>query len=169
MRAWLLIACCVACKAGSPAPAPAPPPSTEVHVDRRVELISTVAWLAGYPEYDLTSPSPYVQEVKARFGRFADHPAVAATRALAAEHEISHDAPMALAIHLDAQLEPHDVDDLAARPTASTASTATSSAPLHSAAASTATPGRVRSRLDVERGAIAHARPGPRPLTRRLA
>jgi hypothetical protein len=86
--------------------------ATEVHVDRRVELISIVERLAGAEEYRRTT-TPYAAEVDAAFARFADHPAITATKALRASHGISYDAPMWLATHLDDQLQPRAIDELA--------------------------------------------------------
>ncbi|HEY5934898.1 MAG TPA: DUF4932 domain-containing protein [Kofleriaceae bacterium] len=112
---WLVVA--VACSSSS-APPPTPgstmpisddaatpaAATTEVRVDRRVELISILFRLGGGDEYRLAPPSPYLADVEKAFRPFADHPAVAATRELKAKHSISFDAPMHLAIRLDDKL-----------------------------------------------------------------
>lgn len=77
---------------------------THVRVDRRVEVISILQRLAGHEAYRRAPPTPYVRAVDAAFAPFADHPAVAATRRLRRRHSISWDAPMLLAVHLDARL-----------------------------------------------------------------
>jgi len=86
-----------------PASAPAPA-SYDVHVDRRVELLSTVEWLAGAPEYQRAPTTTYVGDVRRHFGPFASHPVVLAARELRSQHGISYDAPMTLAISLDDHL-----------------------------------------------------------------
>jgi len=115
----LIVLVLVACK-GTPAPPPSPTPTphaqptptavaptsaSTVRVDRRVELLSILHRLIGHQAYTGAPPTPYVQAVDKTFGPFADHPAVAATRALRASHSITWDAPMTLAAHLDDQLQ----------------------------------------------------------------
>ena len=78
--------------------------TTDVRVDRRVELISILFRLGGGDEYRTAPNSPYLADVEKAFRPFADHPAVAATRELKAKHSISFDAPMQLAIRLDDKL-----------------------------------------------------------------
>jgi hypothetical protein len=87
-----------------PTVTPAAPTTTDVRVDRRVELISILFRLGGGDEYRLAPNSPYVADVEKAFRPFADHPAVVATRELKAKHSISFDAPMQLAIRLDDKL-----------------------------------------------------------------
>ena len=77
---------------------------SEVHADRRVELVAIVARLAGTPPYTRAASTGYVGDVDRAFAAFRDDPAVTATRALLAEHGISYDAPMDLAVHLDDHL-----------------------------------------------------------------
>ncbi|MDQ3370517.1 MAG: DUF4932 domain-containing protein, partial [Myxococcota bacterium] len=89
-----------------------------VRVDRRVELISILQRLGGGPEYRQAPRTPYVAAVDAAFGPFRSHPAVAATTALRAQHGISFDAPMILAVHLDdafALVNPDELAELDAR------------------------------------------------------
>jgi hypothetical protein len=73
-----------------------------------VELVSILFHLARAPEYSRPAGTPYHQAVDEHFGPFQAHPAVAATRALRAEHGISHNAPIDLAVLLDpGKLEPN--------------------------------------------------------------
>ena len=76
-----------------------------VGVDRRVELLTLLNHLAAVPPYE-QSLTPYAQAADAEFARFTGHPAVAATRQLAADHGISYDAPVELAAYLDGSLSP---------------------------------------------------------------
>lgn len=124
-----LLVALAACRSSSSPPA-APPPTpadaniardaatastTEVRVDRRVELISIVFRLGGGDEYRSAPATRYTAEVDKTFAPFRSHPAIAATRELRKTNSISFDAPMMLAIHLDAQLQPISVDDLPKR------------------------------------------------------
>ena len=78
----------------------------EIGVDRRVELLSVLCRLAGVPPYAESISSPYARAVQEHFAPFAQHPAVAATRALMREHGISYDAPVELAAYLDDSIRP---------------------------------------------------------------
>ncbi|MBL9121234.1 MAG: DUF4932 domain-containing protein [Phycisphaerae bacterium] len=83
---------------------PTSPPATEVSVavDRRVELLTIVARLAGAREFLMpNSQSPYAERVAAHFGPFQNHAAVKAYQAIRAEHGASYDAIASLALHLD--------------------------------------------------------------------
>src|SRR5438132_9942592 len=112
----------IACNSSSSPPtatgsavAPKPAPRTsEVHVDRRIELMSIVMRLAKAEEYTQAPPAPYVVDVDRVFAPFADHPAVRSMKRLRESNGIAFDAPMHLAIHLDDKLEPRAVDDLVA-------------------------------------------------------
>lgn len=74
----------------------------EVRVDSRIELVTIVARLAGFPEYDMTSSrSPYADEVESRFGALRSHAAVATLTRLRREHGVSYDALPSLAVHLE--------------------------------------------------------------------
>ncbi len=114
----VLVALGIACGSAKQEPPPdrTPPAAviavTDVHVDRRFELVSIVERLAGAAEYR-TASTPYTAEVDAAFGAFADHPAVVATRELRAKHGISYDAPIHLASHLDDKLELRSPGELA--------------------------------------------------------
>jgi len=109
VRALLLVAI-VGCS-----PSRQAPPSTHaanVHVDRRVELVSIVERLAGGKEYTQAT-GPYADAVDRWFTPFASLPAVADAVRLRAGSGISYDAPMTLAIHLDEQLRVQHGDELA--------------------------------------------------------
>jgi hypothetical protein len=80
---------------------PQPASPLEVRVDRRVELISIINYLAGYPEYRRAKRSAYASAVEATFRRFEDLPAVRAARELRQQRGIGYDAPMIFAVHLD--------------------------------------------------------------------
>ena len=79
--------------------------STDVRVDKRVELISILHRYGGGNEYRLAPANAYVVAVDKAFGPFKDHPAVRATAQLRAKHGISFDAPIIFAVHLDDKLE----------------------------------------------------------------
>lgn len=115
--ALLALIACGSSKESAPEPAPTPAPAPSavtVKVDRRIELVSIVFRLADAPEYRTAPPqSPYVQAVDTAFRDFATHPAVARTRELR-KQGISYDAPIHLAVHLDDQLNPFGLDELAA-------------------------------------------------------
>nr|MBA3819523.1 DUF4932 domain-containing protein [Deltaproteobacteria bacterium] len=77
------------------------------------ELISILQRLGGGNEYKQAPRTTYVADVDAAFGPFRSHPAVAATTALRAQHGISFDAPMILAVHLDDSFALVNPDELA--------------------------------------------------------
>ena len=79
---------------------------SEVHVDRRVELISIVERLAGADEYRQGAETPYLADVDKTFAAFASHPAVTMTRELSDKFDIGFDAPMTLAAYLDDHYAP---------------------------------------------------------------
>jgi hypothetical protein len=74
----------------------------ETRVDPRVELLSTVARLAGFKEFDMeNSVSPYSRAVEAHFGPLREHAAVRTLQKLRAEDGVSYDAIASFAVHLD--------------------------------------------------------------------
>jgi hypothetical protein len=87
------------------APAPAAEPekrSIDVRVDRRVELLTLVARLAGFEEFNQpTSNSPYSRAAEAWFREQRDHPAVKRLRELRRTSGVSYDAIASLAVHLE--------------------------------------------------------------------
>jgi hypothetical protein len=72
----------------------------DVRVDPRVELFSTVFMLAGNPEYQPRPPSPYAEQARAHFAKFADHAAVTMARHLRRVRGVSYDAVVSLALHV---------------------------------------------------------------------
>jgi hypothetical protein len=104
VRGLLLVVALAACGSNKSAPPAETPTSSDVHIDRRVELMSIVCALAGFKEYTLGRVNPYRTEVIAAFRGFVQHPAVVMARDLRAQHGIGYDAPMILAVHLDDQL-----------------------------------------------------------------
>lgn len=81
-------------------------PRITVAVDPRVELLCVVSRLAGYPEYGKPPSTAYGRDVDTHFARWREHPAVVTARALRAEHGIGYNAPMGLAVYLDAAFIP---------------------------------------------------------------
>src|SRR5262245_52224882 len=109
MRRSLLLLALLAC---TPPRSPHGGSSSEIRIDKRVELLAIVMRLSGAEEYGQAIDSPYTRDVEATFGPFANHPAVVATKALRESNGIAFDAPMHLAIHLDDQLRPRALADL---------------------------------------------------------
>ena len=73
-----------------------------VHVDPRIELLTAVARLAGFDEFNQSnSASPYATEVEKQFGPFREHAAVARLKELRESSGVSYDAIASLAVHLD--------------------------------------------------------------------
>ena len=78
----------------------------EVQVDRRIELMTLLARLAGFQEFSQrNSASPYSQEVDERFADLAAHPAVETLRRLRQERGVGFDAIPAFAVHLNEDWE----------------------------------------------------------------
>ena len=75
----------------------------EVRVDPRVELFSIIFRLAGNKEYSQGRVESYVKDVEKHFGPFRNHPAVGMARKLRTTRGVGYDAPMSLAVHLDAE------------------------------------------------------------------
>lgn len=69
-------------------------------VDPRVELLSIIARLAGYEEYQTHANPAYEKDIHAHFDRHANHPLIAYTRRIRQTHGISHDAVMSMAVSL---------------------------------------------------------------------
>ncbi len=86
------------------APKPADDPLV-ISADPRIELFSILFALAENPEYQ-PAPSPYARAAQLHFAPSRDHPAVQASRDLRAQRGISYEAPLQLAIYLDAELHP---------------------------------------------------------------
>jgi len=108
---------------GSPATAPPPPAArkTDVHVDKRLELMAIVQRLAGNRGYVQGIARPYLDDVDQQFARYFDHPAVKATRDLFARGT-GFEKPLQLALCLDDHFVPrceldkwHELDDYRAQ------------------------------------------------------
>jgi hypothetical protein len=75
-------------------------PEARISVDPRVELISIVFRLAGHPEYNQARIPSYVDDVEEQFGKLHDHAVVKKAQSLRANHGVSFDACMSMAVHL---------------------------------------------------------------------
>ena len=71
-----------------------------VKVDPRVELMSIIFRLAGYPDYNQGRVDAYVQDVEEHFKDFREHPVVQAARKLRKTRGVSYDAAISLALHI---------------------------------------------------------------------
>lgn len=71
-----------------------------VGVDQRVELLSLVFRLAGAPEYSEGSIRGYPEAADRHFAAHREHEVVRMARALRADHGVSFDAVMSMAVHL---------------------------------------------------------------------
>lgn len=86
-------------------------------VDPRVEFLSAVARTAGFKEYaQANATSPYSARVDALFAPQRAHPAIALAQAMRAQHGLSYDAVMSLAMHLGPPPELQERIDFATRP-----------------------------------------------------
>lgn len=109
----VFVALLFACKTYGDDPEPPAPPGTPgvdprlvIAVDARVELLCVVARLAGLDEYSTGARTPYMRAVDEHFAAWREHPAVAAMRALHAEHGIAFNAVVGLAVYLDDRFAP---------------------------------------------------------------
>lgn len=121
----LLVLAFIACKDKSPPAPPRPVPvvvadagsrparTNAVRVDRRIELLSIICRLAGYPEYTRATGTMYLDAVDAWFAPYKQHAAVTHARTLRAHHHIAYDAPMTFAVHLDDALALQNAGELA--------------------------------------------------------
>lgn len=75
-------------------------------VDKRVELLSIVSRLAGYNEYSSTVFKLYTDRIEKHFAGHKNHELVTFMKDMRASKGISYDAVMAMAIHLDEELNP---------------------------------------------------------------
>lgn len=75
----------------------------EARVDPRVELLTIVARLAGFDEFDRdNSKSPYSEAVEKHFGAFRSHAAITEIQKLRGERGVSFDAIPSFAVHVSA-------------------------------------------------------------------
>lgn len=77
------------------------PPRLRVAVDPRVELMSLLFRLAGNPEYNQAKVQSYSADVDEQFGSQRDHAVIQLARQLRQTREVSFDACMSLAVHVD--------------------------------------------------------------------
>jgi Domain of unknown function (DUF4932) len=70
-------------------------------VDKRVELMSIIARLAGYGEYVNNQFKLYANDVDTYFEKYRQHPAVQFASKIRESNQIGFDAVMALAVHLN--------------------------------------------------------------------
>lgn len=75
-------------------------------VDKRVELLSIVARLADYNEYSDKTFKLYVDKIENHFNPYKEHDLIKLTANLRKERGVAYDAVMAMAVHLDENLNP---------------------------------------------------------------
>jgi uncharacterized protein DUF4932 len=97
-----------------PTPAEPSKKSTDVRVDKRIELMSIVMRLAAAEEYQRAAAMPYTRDVDETFKPFASHPAIAMTKEIRDKNGIGFDAPIHFAVHLDDKLQPFATEELIA-------------------------------------------------------
>jgi len=89
-----------------PQAAPQPGARIEVAVDRRVELLTLVARMAGFGEFNQpNSRSRYTTAADAWFAPHKTHPVFAKLQQMRAAHGVSFDAIPCLAVHLTDSIE----------------------------------------------------------------
>jgi hypothetical protein len=69
-------------------------------VDRRVELLSIVARMAGFKEYNDTSNRAYVKAIHAHFDPYMNHRVIGLAKVIRDSFGVGYDAVMAMAVHL---------------------------------------------------------------------
>ena len=72
----------------------------DVQVNQQVELMSILARMAGYPEYNMDIAGKYIKDMDVYFKEHSDHPAIKYMQKLRRKNGISYDAVMSMAIHL---------------------------------------------------------------------
>lgn len=75
----------------------------EPEVNENVELMSILARMAGYPEYNMDMAGQYIKDMDEHFKSQTKHPAVQYMKELRNKYGISFDAVMSMAIHLNNQ------------------------------------------------------------------
>jgi uncharacterized protein DUF4932 len=71
-----------------------------IGVDPRVELMSVIFRLAGNPEYNQGRVPRYNAAIDSHFASVRDHPAVLLARRLREANDVSYDAVMSMAVHV---------------------------------------------------------------------
>lgn len=75
-------------------------------VDRRVEMLSIVARLANYNEYSSNIFKLYTDKIYEHFDPYKEHELIKFAAKLREERGVSYDAVMAMAVHLDDNMNP---------------------------------------------------------------
>ena len=73
----------------------------EVEVSETVELLSIISRTAGYQEYNMDMGGQYIEDVKAWFDQYKDHPTVSYFQDLRNNYLIGYNAPASLAVSLE--------------------------------------------------------------------
>lgn len=109
--------CIAGCTSNEKRKAPANENQIETEVDPTIDLFGVIHYLAGDNQYAENLLPEYNKRVENYFGHLRDHPSVEFTKELENHHHINGDAPMSLAVYIDAPpaLEPRlDLSDLPA-------------------------------------------------------
>jgi hypothetical protein len=69
-------------------------------IDERVELLSIVARMAGFQEYNDSSLMPYVKAIHQHFDRYQQHPVILLARQIRDSMGLGFDGVMSMAVHL---------------------------------------------------------------------
>ncbi len=69
-------------------------------VDRRVELFTIVARLAGFEEYSNKTIKRYSDDIDRHFEKYKQHSAITFLKELRKDHGVAYDAVMTMAVHL---------------------------------------------------------------------
>ena len=69
-------------------------------VDRRVELLSIVARMADFKEYNDSSNRAYIKAIHAHFDPYRSHPVIGLAKVIRDSFGVGYDAVMAMAVHL---------------------------------------------------------------------
>ena len=80
--------------------------TVKAKVDRRVELVSIVARLAEYPEYQRDDFKSYAEDVDTYFGKYKKHPAIEFAKEVRRSNYVAFDAVQSMAVHLKSDLTP---------------------------------------------------------------
>jgi hypothetical protein len=77
--------------------------AVDVSVDKQVEVVSIVSYLADLPPYETLPGSSYAQDMRAHFDKYREHQAVREMRRAFRRADVSYDASMSFAVHLTPQ------------------------------------------------------------------
>ena len=70
-------------------------------IDEKVELMSILAKLAGYEEYNMNQGGDYIADIDDWFKDCVNHPAVQQMREYRSNEGVAYDAVMSMAIHIE--------------------------------------------------------------------